>query len=59
MMGRLDFCSKWTRWIKGCLESSYVFVLVNGSPIDEFRLENFNINILELLRILNHKKKVV
>lgn len=36
MMGRVCFYSK---WIKGCLESSYILFLVNGSPIEEFRLE--------------------
>ncbi|XP_068474816.1 uncharacterized protein [Phaseolus vulgaris] len=34
--GRLDFCDLWIRWIKGCLESAYVSVLVNGNPIREF-----------------------
>jgi len=36
MLGRLDFCDFWIRWIKGCLESAYVSVLVNGNPIREF-----------------------
>lgn len=29
---------QWKRWITKCLSSSIVFVLVNGSPIEEFRL---------------------
>jgi len=37
MMGRLGFCSKWIRWIRGCLESSTISVLVNGSPTWEFK----------------------
>jgi len=40
MMGRLDLNAKWVRWIKGCLESSTVSVLVNGSLIAEFKPEN-------------------
>ena len=39
MMDRMNFCKKWSQWIKGCLNSSTVSVLVNGSPSDEFRLE--------------------
>jgi len=36
MLGRLGFCDKWIRWIKACLESSSISVLVNGSPTEEF-----------------------
>jgi len=36
MLGRLGFCEKWIRWIKSCLESSLVSMLVNGSPTSEF-----------------------
>ncbi|XP_068485050.1 secreted RxLR effector protein 78-like [Phaseolus vulgaris] len=36
MLGRLGFCERWIRWIKSCLESSSVSVLVNGSPTSEF-----------------------
>ena len=36
MLGRLGFCAKWIRWIKCCLESASVSVLVNGSPTREF-----------------------
>jgi len=36
MLRRLGFCELWIRWIKGCLESTTVFVLVNGSPTKEF-----------------------
>ena len=36
MPGRLGFYEKWVRWIKSCLESSSVSVLVNGSPTKEF-----------------------
>ncbi|XP_068486479.1 secreted RxLR effector protein 78-like [Phaseolus vulgaris] len=33
MLKRLGFCAK---WIKDCLESSTISVLVNGSPKEEF-----------------------
>ncbi|XP_068483236.1 uncharacterized protein [Phaseolus vulgaris] len=36
MLDRLGFCAKWIRWIKCCLESASVSVLVNGSPTREF-----------------------
>ena len=36
MLERLGFCGKWIRWIKGCLESASVSVLVNGSSSKEF-----------------------
>ncbi|XP_028186376.1 uncharacterized protein LOC114373014 [Glycine soja] len=29
MMSRMGFCSKWIKWIEGCLKSAYVSVLVN------------------------------
>jgi len=37
MLGRLGFCGKWIEWIKNCLESSSIFVLVNGSPTTKFK----------------------
>jgi len=36
MLCRLGFYDKWVTWIKGCLESASVSVLVNGSPSREF-----------------------
>jgi len=36
MLRRLGFCARWIRWIKGCLESALVSVLINGSPTREF-----------------------
>ena len=36
MLWRLGFCDLWIRWIKGCLESASISVLVNGSPSREF-----------------------
>ncbi|KAK7334866.1 hypothetical protein VNO80_26632 [Phaseolus coccineus] len=37
MLNRLGFHSKWIMWVRGCLETSSVSVLVNGSPTEEFR----------------------
>lgn len=36
MLWRLCFCDRWIRWIKGCLESASVSVLVNDNPTKEF-----------------------
>jgi len=36
MMERLNFCNKWIMWMKECLESSTISVLVNGSPTKKF-----------------------
>jgi len=36
MLERLGFCEQWIAWIKSCLESATVSVLVNGSPTMEF-----------------------
>lgn len=38
MFRRMGFPSKWIQWIKGCLESSWVSVLINGSPSEEFKM---------------------
>lgn len=38
-LSRMNFDGKWIRWIKGCLKSSSVSVLVNGSPTDAFKME--------------------
>ena len=37
MLQRLGFHSKWVRWVTCCLESSSIFVLINGSPTEEFK----------------------
>jgi len=36
MLGRLGFSEKWISWIKACLESASMSILVNGSPTKEF-----------------------
>ncbi|XP_071699416.1 uncharacterized protein [Rutidosis leptorrhynchoides] len=39
MMTRMRFGLKWVKWIETCLKSATISILVNGSPIDEFKLE--------------------
>src|ERR1044072_2233189 len=39
MLRRLNFGEKWLRWVRRCLESATVSVLVNGSPSSEFTME--------------------
>jgi len=39
MMERMGFGWKWQKWIKGCLESATMFVLVNGSSTSQFEPE--------------------
>ncbi|GKU85336.1 hypothetical protein SLEP1_g16 [Rubroshorea leprosula] len=36
MMAKFNFSTKWRAWIKECLSSATVSVLVNGSPTEEF-----------------------
>jgi len=38
MLQRLGFHRRWIMWIKGCLESASISVLVNGSPTLEFNV---------------------
>jgi len=37
MLGRLGFNCKWIKWIKACMESATISVLVIESPIEEFK----------------------
>ncbi|GKV15232.1 hypothetical protein SLEP1_g26031 [Rubroshorea leprosula] len=39
MMRRLDFGEKWRMWIKECLQTASISILVNGSPTEEFKME--------------------
>ncbi|CAL0315533.1 unnamed protein product [Lupinus luteus] len=38
MMDMMGFCFRWRSWIKSCLQSNSVSVLVNGSPTSEFSM---------------------
>jgi len=38
MMENLVFGSRWRGWFQACLHSARAYVLVNGSPSDEFSL---------------------
>ncbi|GJX77884.1 F-box domain containing protein [Tanacetum coccineum] len=38
-MGQMGFGDKWCKWVKACLNSATVSVLVNGSPTNEFIME--------------------
>ena len=38
MLHKMGFHSKWIMWIKGCLASATLSVLVNGCPTEEFYL---------------------
>jgi len=37
MLQRMGFHHRWVMWIRGCLESASISVLVNGSPTEEFK----------------------
>ncbi|GJS55576.1 RNA-directed DNA polymerase, eukaryota, reverse transcriptase zinc-binding domain protein [Tanacetum coccineum] len=39
IMSQMGFSSKWRNWIKACLNSAYASVLINGSPLTEFKVE--------------------
>ncbi|PNX68655.1 receptor-like kinase, partial [Trifolium pratense] len=38
-MERMAFPTLWRKWIRECMGTATAFVLVNGSPTDEFPLE--------------------
>ncbi|GJX75160.1 putative RNA-directed DNA polymerase, partial [Tanacetum coccineum] len=39
IMAQMGFSNNWRSWIRGCLNSAYASVLVNGSPTPEFKIE--------------------
>lgn len=39
MLSRLDFCEKWRAWMRSCIFSGRVSVLVNDSPTEGFQLQ--------------------
>lgn len=38
MLNLLGFPRKWVKWVKECLNTAWVSVLVNGSPSKEFQM---------------------
>ncbi|RDX80210.1 hypothetical protein CR513_39269, partial [Mucuna pruriens] len=38
MLDRLGFSEKWRGWVRGCIFTSQVYILLNDSPTDEIRL---------------------
>ncbi|GKV24205.1 hypothetical protein SLEP1_g33843 [Rubroshorea leprosula] len=39
MMSKFGFSHKWRTWIRECISSAIVSILVNGSPTEEFQME--------------------
>lgn len=39
MLGRLGFADKWIDWMRACVFSGKLSVLVNGSPTDEVNIQ--------------------
>ena len=39
VMHQMDFSPKWINWIRGCLQSASISILVNGSPMLELYME--------------------
>lgn len=39
MLNFFNFDRRWTRWIMECVSTAHAFILVNGSPSGEFKLE--------------------
>lgn len=39
MMGRMGFDELWIRWIRSCVSTSSMSVLVNGSPTADFSVQ--------------------
>ncbi|XP_024974702.1 uncharacterized protein LOC112512792 [Cynara cardunculus var. scolymus] len=37
-MKHMSFGEKWCKWIQVCLRSASIFMLVNGSPTEEFQM---------------------
>lgn len=48
VLKQMGFGDRWCLWIKGCLESASVLVLVNGSPTNKFYMER-DLRQLDLL----------
>lgn len=38
ILGMMDFAKKWCLWMRSCIFSEHVSILVNGRPTDEFQV---------------------
>ncbi|GAU43492.1 hypothetical protein TSUD_92030 [Trifolium subterraneum] len=39
VLGKMGFPMRWRNWIRVCISTSWVSVLIDGSPTDEFKME--------------------
>jgi hypothetical protein len=39
MLGRFGFCAKWRGWMRACVFSGCMSILVNGSPTEEINIQ--------------------
>lgn len=39
ILTQLGYGDNWCMWIRGCLQSARLSVLVNGSPMEEFEMQ--------------------
>lgn len=68
MLKRLGFCDKWIHWMKGCITSSTIPILVNGSPTFKFTPQHglrqgdplapflFNVVVEALSKLMGHAR---
>ena len=41
VLDRMDFGSKWRAWIKECITSEEMSIIINGSPTKSFHMERW------------------
>jgi hypothetical protein len=49
VMDKMNFASKWRRWMLECISSVSIYVLVNGSPTDKFKMEKGLVKVTHYL----------
>lgn len=49
MMGHMGFDEVWISWMVACIASNSVYVLVNGSPTSNFRMQKVLDNVILFL----------